>query len=144
MLKYESQIVTYLAEKISKEISGKCIKDLQESKNTLSGPDTGLINTWDEICAQIQGEYSFHWDTYEDTVELFIQPYLEKLNPYERFAIWLQTDEGMRYDEDEDKEPEIYSFAVLRYVKGHIFQQAGKWSNQRIRKYLERGGELDM
>ena len=141
MLKYESQIETYLAEKIAKEISVKCIRDLQESKTNLSSYGSGLINTWDEICVQIHGEYFFHWDTYDETVELFF-PHFEKLNPYERFAIFLQTDEGMRFDED--KEQEIYTFAVLQYVKIHIFQQAGNWSNQRIRKHLERGRKLDM
>ncbi|EMS31165.1 hypothetical protein C943_02312 [Mariniradius saccharolyticus AK6] len=83
MLKYESQIVTYFAEKIKNEIVRKCIRDLQRCKVTLSGQDSGLINVWEEICVQIQGEYSFYWDSYEETVELFLQPYLEKLNQYE-------------------------------------------------------------
>lgn len=91
MLKYESQIVTYFAEKIKNEIVSKCIRNLLRSKVTLSGKDLGLVNVWEEICVQIQGEYFFYWDSYEETVELFLQPYLENLNQYEEFALWLQT-----------------------------------------------------
>lgn len=143
MIKYESQIVTYLAQKVSMELTNKCIKDLQNCKIILSGDDSGLSNTWDEICVQIQGEYSMYWDTYLETIEAFIQPYLEKLNPYENFSIWLQTESGMSYDEYQNEEPIISSIDILNYIKDCILKKAGDWSNQRIRNYLESGGEID-
>lgn len=144
MIKYQSQVVTYLADKISKEVSSKGIRGLQKCDVTLSGEDSGLINTWEEICVQIQGEYSYYWDSYEEAIELFLQPHLDKLNPYEEFAIWLQTDEGMDYDENEDMEPQINASAVLKYVKSFLYEQAGNWTNKRIRNYLESGGEVDL
>lgn len=143
MIKYESQIVSYLAQKVSMELANKCIRDLQSCKITLSGNDSGLSNTWDEICVQMQGEYSMYWDTYLETIEAFIQPYLEKLNSYENFSIWLQTESGMSYDEYQNEEPIISSIDILNYIKDCILKKAGDWSNQRIRKYLESGGEID-
>ncbi len=144
MLKYESQLVTHFAEKIRDKIICKCIRDLQKCKVTLSGEESGLTNTWEEICVQIQGEYSISWETYEDTIELFIQPYIEKLNEFEKFALWLQTNEGLGYDEDQDNEPDVVDWAISNYIMSQIFRVAGNWNNKRIKSYLEKGGEIDL
>jgi hypothetical protein len=131
-------------EKIRDRITRKCIRKIQGCDITLSCDDSGLKNTWEEICVQIQGEYSFYWDTYEETIEQFIQPCIDNLNEFERFALWLQTDEGMGYDENEDAEPAVSDWEILKYIKSEIFRLAGEWSNKRIRGYLEKGGEIDL
>jgi hypothetical protein len=36
--------------------------------DTLSGDDSELKTTWDEICAQVQYEHSIFWETYDEIV----------------------------------------------------------------------------
>jgi hypothetical protein len=37
-----------------------------------SGVDSGLTNTWEEICVQVQGEQSVLWDAYDVTVRQIV------------------------------------------------------------------------
>lgn len=137
MIKNRKEVLTYFAEKISKAVIANSIRQYQKWKITLSGPGSGLITTWDEICVQIQGEYSFHWDDYEEAVENHLQDEIEKLNEFERIALWYQTDPGYYFDEEEDEVPVYIEGDILEYLKAEIFKKAGSWSNERIRKYLE-------
>jgi hypothetical protein len=66
----QNSVISFFANQIIVRIVNNCIKEFQKWKITLSGTDSGLKNTWDEICVQIQGEYSFHWDTYEGAVKI--------------------------------------------------------------------------
>jgi len=135
MLKYESQVVTYFADQITIKIVRNSIKQFQKWRITLSG-DSRLVTTWDEICVQIQDEYSFHWDDYDDAVENHLAEQIKKLNEFELFALWLQSDEGMNYDEDEDESPDIFDHDIIKYLKVKIYWEAGNWSNKGIRGYL--------
>lgn len=103
--------------------------------------DSRLVTTWDEICVQIQDEYSFHWDVYEESVENHLAFEIKDLNEFERFALWLKSDEGMRYDEYEDESPDISNDDIISYLKGKVFEKAGSWTNKGIRSYLEAGGD---
>ena len=137
MLKDERQLVSYFADQITNSLVKKSIKIFQKWRITLSESDTGLVSTWDEICVQIQNGYSFHWDDYEDGIECHLKSEIQKLNDYERFALWLQSDQGMFYDKI--KKPENIEGDIMEYLKSRIFEKAGSWSNKRIRKHLERG-----
>jgi hypothetical protein len=59
-----------------------------------SGDDSGLVSTWDEICAQVQGEHSIFWDAYEDVMDRFVAEAVRELKPYQLEAVWLQTVNG--------------------------------------------------
>jgi hypothetical protein len=120
----------------------KVIRNLQELDNGLqSGDDSGLTNTLEEICAQVQGEQSFLWDVFDLTARQVVQAEVGRMPEYEQEAIWLQTPEGEDWDcEDEDSrarypvaEDEIVEYLLSKYV----YPAAGDWSNKRIRKYLE-------
>lgn len=129
-------LILYFANQISERIVRTSIKQFQKWDIRLSGDDSGLKNTWDEICVQIQEEYSFHWDDYEDAIETHLLDEVQNLKIHEKFALWLQTDQGLYYDEKEDETPEIYDEDIMHYLKSEIFNKAGSWSNERIRKYL--------
>jgi len=59
----ESAIVHDLAKQICRRLTGRTIAALQElNACMLSGDDSGLVNVWDEICAQIQYEESGTWE----------------------------------------------------------------------------------
>lgn len=132
----KSQLISIFAlERVSKIVS-QIIRQLQRFKITQSGEDSGLENTWDEICVQLQGEYSFHWDVYEETFFNLVQEKVNKLASHEQLAIWLQTSYG---EDEDDLESKYDPSEVCHHIKSIIFQKAGDWSNKKIRKYLERG-----
>jgi hypothetical protein len=133
-----SQVLSVFAKEcISKAVS-QIIRMLQGFKITLSGEDSGLENTWDEICVQLQGEYSVYWDLYENIVLDTIEEEVDKLPTHEQLAIWLETESSYSYDEDEDDLESKYDPSEVCYhIKSKIYQKAGDWSNRRIRKYLE-------
>ena len=128
-----SQVLSVFAKEcISKTVS-QIIRKLQRFKETLSGDDSGLENTWDEICVQLQDEYSYHWDLYEDIVQGLIEEEVNKMANHVQVAIWLETESAFSFVE------EIKLDTVSNESKSKIFQKAGDWSNEKIRRYLERG-----
>jgi len=119
------------------------IDSLKKMKDALhSGNGSGLENTWDEICVQVQYEQSIYWDAYDSTVWQMVEAEVEKLSPHEREVIWLQTPEADRWGFDEESEHDhypVFNDDIVRYVvKEHIYHEAGRWNNQRIREYLDR------
>ena len=121
-----SQVLSVFAhERVSKIVS-QIIRKLQGFKEALSWEDSGLENTWDEICVQLQDEYSFEEE-------------VTKMATHEQLAIWLETESAYSYDADEDDLESKYDpTEVCHHIKSRLFQKAGEWSNTRIRNYLER------
>jgi hypothetical protein len=144
----ESSVVSALADEVCRRLTRRLIATLQKLNNALlSGEDSGLKNTWDEICAQVQFEESYAWDAYDETVRGLAASGVEKLQPHEREAIWLQTTAADDWDcEDESRRrpypvsnEEIVDYLVDEYV----YRDAGNWSNLRIRNYLDRSIRTD-
>jgi hypothetical protein len=139
----ESAIVRKLAQQVCSRIARRVIKALQQQKNALlSGDDSGLTSAWEELCVQIQGEHSIHWDAYEETVRQWVVIEVEGLLAHEIDAVWLQTTAGENWDtEDEetrDLNPVLAADIVDYVTSEYIYRQAGDWANRRIRQYLER------
>lgn len=146
------QMAEERAEAKAKKICGKVIRTCQSLKGSsmLSGDDTPLANVWDEVCVQVQGEESFYWGMYEDTIRGEIQSILDKTcDKYDRLMLWLQTDEGRElafsYDEDAidyfDKtgwpDPEDdYNEAIVNYLFQEVIGAADNYTNERIEKFL--------
>lgn len=63
----------------------------------LAGDDASLKSVWEEICAQVQGEESPEWHAYIQTIESTIEIVIETLQPEENCALWLYTDAGDRW-----------------------------------------------
>ena len=143
----ETTIVRELAESVCKRLSRRAIRALQELTDCrLSGDDSCLANTWDEICVQIQHEESFAWDAYEQTVRAIVTGDVEELPIFERDAVWLQTPEGGDWDCDDEDErvsnPVVLDDIVSYVIRDYIYAQAGDWTNPRIRQYID-GSYLD-
>jgi hypothetical protein len=143
-----SAIVSALAEQACKCLTRKLIAQLQGmDKGLLSGDDSGLQSTWDEICVQIQDEKSIFWDTYEATVESLLVAPVEGLPVHEREAIWLQTPQGSDWDCEDEDEREPYPVSpseIITYVLDeYVYAEADRWTNARIRAYLDRRGGSD-
>ena len=137
-MKNSDDIVFYLADALCQTLCRKTIRTIQQMDfaETL-GQDNGLINTWDEICVQVQFQYSMVWNIYEHVVENTIEAYISDLKPYERAAIGLHTDEGMELTSNNREllfaDDELTDYIAHRYV----YREAANWSNSRITAYLE-------
>ncbi len=137
----ESDIVSAVAKAAAVRITRQVIRDLQRMKSTLSGDDSVLKTTWDEICVQIQYEQSFHWEAYDATVYGIVEGYVGKLPKHESDAIWLQSNAGSDWscEEPEDREPNpVLQTDVVNYIiQEHVYAEAERWSNARIEAYLD-------
>ncbi len=132
-----------------KKICRQVIRDLQAMdfatmpEVKISGDDSVLANTWDEICVQMQSEKFTCWDIYETTIDASLMNLIESLPEYIAQSIWLKTNQGFDWhydnpDKDEDEAP--YSIEDIRdyILNKYILYEAEKYSNKRIRKYLNR------
>ena len=138
----ESTIVREVAGVACARIARKTIADLKRMKGTLSGDDSELKTTWDEICVQVQDEHSVNWDEYEKTVRSVVSTYAGELVPYEREAIWLQTKSGIEWDSDDLESREdspVFDDEIVDYITTeHVYAEADRFSNSRIRDFLDR------
>lgn len=138
----ESAVIEQFAEAICHRITRKVIAHLQSMKDLMSGDDSGLTNTWDEICVQVQYEKSAFWNVYDETVRAIVGSHVENLAPHEKAAVWLQTLEAQDWQdeppEDRSANP-VCDIAILNYLlESYVYSEAMEWSNRGIRAYLER------
>jgi len=143
----ESAIVRAVAEQAARRVTRKVIAALQRIKDTLSGDDSELKSTWDEICAQVQYEESFFWETYDTVVRDMLRAYVAELPLYEQQAIWLQTDAGGDWCCEEPEDREAYPVRqdeIVDYLAGqYLYAEAGRWSNSRVRAFIDRSSMRD-
>src|SRR5687768_9725323 len=91
----EERLVARIRNRALETAVRRTIRELQALKEAiLSGDDSGLTNTWDEICVQVQFEQSFQWSVYEETAKMLLQRQLEALPILDISAAWLRTDAG--------------------------------------------------
>lgn len=136
----QDKLIKKLATRECKRISTSVIRRLQKYKGDclLSGDDSVLANSWDEICVQVQNDRSFHWDAYYVTVEQLVEEEINNLDGETQTAIWFQTEKGYFWEEDEDDKPDtVFSDIVGYIIQEYILEVASRWSNWRIRHYLE-------
>jgi hypothetical protein len=136
-------IVRALAQEVCKRLVRKVVLHLQGMKESLlSGDDSGLQNTWEEICVQIQDEESVCWGAYDHTTRSLVTGFVGELPAHEREAIWLQTGPGQdwRFEDEAEREPyPVDNGDVVDYlVSEWVYAEADRWTNARIRKYLDR------
>lgn len=143
----ETDIVKDLAEKAIQRITRKVIADLLRMEETLSGDDSALKTTWDAICVQVQDEHSYAWDAYDTTVRALVDAYVCDLPLHEREAIWLQTEPGSDWDWEEPETRDAFPVVdddISQYITNeYIYREAGRWSNARIRSFIERSRMSD-
>jgi hypothetical protein len=69
------------------------------------------------------------------------------LPKHERDAIWLQTDAGGDWDCEEPEDRKAYPVVdddIVEYiVRDYVYSQAGRWSNGRIRGYIDQSSMRD-
>ena len=138
----EKVVLGRFAEEIAKRIARRTIFSLQSIKDTLSGDDSQLANAWDEICVQVQADLSMFWDVYDDTARSFVDSFVKELKAHEKAALWFQTDQGWDWlydlDVDLDDVPPVLDDQIVDWIlRDYVYRNAGGWSNERIRAYLD-------
>lgn len=118
------------------------LQSLQGDQVLLSGSDSGLKNVWDEICVQQQGQESFFWQAYLDTITPFIAYAIEKVRRPVQEAIWLQTPEGSEWEDEKESVSTSVPVGlddITQYILTHyVLPAATDYRNRRIEKYLQR------
>jgi hypothetical protein len=156
MSRIEERLIQEYAQAAATAVAEKAVAGLSKCTATLSGDDSGLRNAWEEICAQVQGEESFFWATYQQFMRDIVLAELEKLPSRDLAAIWLQTDAGWDWHSDFEHEQQMAGAVSYRghdtpaapyglddiadlIVEEHLLSMAGSYSNKNIRAYLEGG-----
>ncbi len=146
-MNYRDKIISDLAEAACKRLSRKVIGSLTKMTDGMqSEDDTPLKNIWDEICVQVQDEQAGMWDHYLDTIQPIILGEVVELDAATKQAIWLQTDEGIDWqldnedqDGQEDRKVPIVCEDITQYIlDGFVLSAAETWTNTSIEKFLER------
>jgi hypothetical protein len=144
----EDRIVRDFADVVCKRIARQTRAALTKMTDCrLSGDDSVLKNSWEEICVQLQGEQSIFWSAYETTINALITGHVGILKRFELEAIWLQTDDAFdQIDEEVERNrpsgdrPGVNEDSVIDYIRSeYVFALASDWSNHRIRKYIDSG-----
>lgn len=143
----KDQIIRAVADQAAKRVCRRAVAALQKMRHTLSGDDSELKTTWDEICVQAQGEESMFWDAYESAMRDALAWPVSQLAEYELEALWLQTREGEDWDwknEDEREATPVCNDDVVQHlIREHLMALAGEWTNPRIRAFLDRASLWD-
>lgn len=148
-MRYKDEIIREIAEIESKKIVRKIILFCQKNtQNLLSDEDSGLKNIWDEICVQMQYQESTFWEWYLIFIESYIMEEVKKLNIVIKKTIWLQTMEGIEWEDDEDEEIDhsrvsIDENDIVQYISRNVLSAACDYTNARIEKYLDLSNQSD-
>jgi len=141
-------IANNAAEIVADSAKAKLIR----SNHTLSGEDSGLVSTWNEICVQVQGEQSADWDAYEAAMRDAILGVLLFLDWSVLATLWLHTEEGRDLRDDfqaaeesgltskptyELPEIPVDDEAIARHImRHHLLQLTRDYTNPRIKSFL--------
>jgi hypothetical protein len=155
---YKSLIQQY-ANAVADKVCDGVIEDLKQITTTLSGEDSGLRNTWEEICVQVQGEESYFWDEYQTVMHDAILGALLAIEQRDLASLWLQSEEGWSWlwdvenadssiDNDATKaevtEIPFDQEEIAKYIlQKHLMARAEEFSNRRIAAFLGNDDGLD-
>jgi hypothetical protein len=125
---------------------------LTRSKHRLSGDDTDLSNTWEEICVQVQGERNYFGEAYDCAMRDAVLGALIFLDRNVRESLWLHTDDGehLRSELEIAEEDGLTSQAdyvrpdiptdddaIARHIiANHVLPLALNYMNSRIERFL--------
>ncbi len=143
------------ADEATRILTTRTIRSLQALRETHlhAGADSGLRDTWDEICVQVQEEYSPLWEAYAETIRAFLRWHCERMPARDLHSIWRRTDAGYDWQhgmgdwecgEAEarkrlDNQEWLYTLDdVVEDLLERLLWKAADWSNRRIRRYIDR------
>ncbi|MCY1515563.1 hypothetical protein D9M68_501520 [compost metagenome] len=140
-MRIEQHIVASWAAKLSGRAVNDMVLRLEGMEATLSG-DSGLENVWEEVCAQVQGEESIDWSTYEDIIVDLLHSVVKGLDRDAQLALWAATDAGWDYiyDHHADKNGAVGApldiGAIVAKLKEDVLSAAADYESPSLYRYL--------
>jgi hypothetical protein len=67
--------------------------------------DDGLSDVWEEFKAQLQGEQSFSFSAYEETIQQFIAALLDNMPAHEKELLWHESEGSWDHDDCDKVQP---------------------------------------
>lgn len=150
-MRAEEYVVLQWANHLQKLILAHAKRDLRNlgRDSMLSGDDSPLLNVWEEVCVQMQGEESLHWWAYEDVIDRVLLDKVEQLDRAALLALWAQTEDGFEWlhehhaDEDGPEAAPVDRDAVVEYLRPLLLEIATDEENDRVSRFLHRGEEYE-
>lgn len=146
-MRIEQHIVSVWAGRIRDKVVDDAVAELErmngQGGEMLSG-GSGLKTVWEEICVQVQGEQSYFWNFYLETMEGVLSGCVELLDPDSRLALWTATDAGWDYVYDHRDENEgvddvpVMSDEIVSKLMESLLEAAADFENLRVEKFLAR------
>ncbi|MDR3428080.1 hypothetical protein [Silvimonas sp.] len=146
MSRIEQHIVAAWANRLTDAAVNSTISELKASSAELSG-DSGLANVWEEFCAQVQGEESADWSSYEDVVEELLSGFVEGLDRDAQLALWTATEPGWAYlydhhaDQDGAMGVPLNTGDIVSKLEEEVWSAAADYESPSLYRY--RWGEDD-
>ncbi|MEW6027653.1 MAG: hypothetical protein AB1599_10235 [Planctomycetota bacterium] len=144
-MNYKDDIIKSIADEECIKIRTAVIVSLLKMKDCKqSGEDSPLENLWEEVCVQVQGEYSIFWEMYLDLIYSLILNELEKISKLKQVAIWLQTNGGQDWKWELENEETVAEFPphntqeITEYILDeYVLSEADRTTNERIEAYMD-------
>ena len=140
----EGQICRDFADDVVERLVASQVRALQEMASGLSGECSGLSSVWEEVCVQVQGEHSFYWETYLQTIRDCAAGEVDELKSYELEALWLTTEGGDDWDNldpaERDPNPVCVEDVVELLIE-ELLSRAGDFQSPNISEFLNRDYE---
>jgi hypothetical protein len=141
-----ASILTAVADRSARQVTGAVVKTLQGMPSTLSGEDSGLGTVWLEFCAQVQGEHSIDWSEFENLVQQVIEGLSSKLPTIDQQALWLQTPAGEDWLDEPSTDPALMPVDpddVVGMLYSQVWKRAADWEDDRLEAFLCGGDDGD-
>ncbi|NRF68988.1 hypothetical protein HLB44_18500 [Aquincola sp. S2] len=137
----QAAVVRQWATEIAARAAARIVRQLAKMPATQSGGDSELRSGSEEFCAQVQGDESFFWDEYQDTVKQCISGALVRLPHLQMVAMWPPSDAGDAWLDENGKGrelPAVYEPDVVEVVYRVVWRLADDSKIPRVARYLAR------
>lgn len=121
------------------------VRQLSRRPARLSGDGSGLRTAWQEFCVQVQGEDSFYWDEYQQTVKQVNHGVTSRMTRLELATLWHQSDASIDWlaeHQEENELPPVSEPDVVEAVYSVVWRLADESRSSRVVRYLARSQEM--
>jgi hypothetical protein len=140
-MRIERFIAVAWAARLERQAVSDVIGSLERMEASLSG-DSDLKNAWEEVCAQVQGEESADWSTFEDTIKDQLYSIVERLDRGAQLALWAVTDEGWDYiyvhhaDQDGAAGVPLNTGDIVTQLMDQVLSAAADYESPSLYRYI--------
>jgi hypothetical protein len=134
------QLIQRMAADLAERLTRRVIRSLQSLAPGVLA-DEGVANLWEEICVQTRRE-SFLDKLYVEELAGRLNVLVGELSNIERLVLWLQTDNGEMWVEDNSNagfETALLAVSdrdsVNHVMKEHVDYECWNYENKRIRDF---------